>query len=252
MASPREHSLSYRVEHWRGTPDDIANLFGLIRQGLDKMSDDDDGVRGSINVEFANGSQRFDSAHDFSAAERQILGDTVTAITVRGHCDSEESAASVRFGYGGAEAAVTSTDEIWAQGLLAVVRRELDMQAQPPTQQGYDVPRDLLVSVGLATATTIGVSVAASIALKLPTEVWASLGAAIFLFWSVFTAVMVRDFTRRTKPFELVSVEQSKADRPHIPSWSHRVHAWITARPLLNLVLGFALGIATNKASDLL
>jgi hypothetical protein len=74
----------------------------------------------------------------------------------------------------------------------------------------------------------------------------------LWLAWAPLLLPSPDDLAINTAPFKLLEQDQPAAPPPKPPGWSQRVEGFIRARPILNLLVGFAFGVAANKASELL
>jgi len=248
-ASARIHEDEASVDYWWGT---LADVVHVLRRAGDAMHEKAAGanVAAHISVAYVNGSQGFDNIDDFTKAVETNAVDPAEVEHV--YFQAEPTAAgpdslTVSF-YGdlGVTVSARSTDEVWVEGVVAVLRDLLRRDEQPSRQPGYKRPG--WFEMGAAAVSVLAILVLAGIASSFDYGLGGWIIFALLLLGLLLVTwplVMERNETERFRVLA-APLSTSKTKEP----WSVKIDRFVRARPALNLLVGFALGVVTNKVSD--
>ena len=251
MNSVRTHEDSCNVAYWWGTMTDVMSVLRRAEHEIRQRHPSGD-IGERVTVDYFGGNQAFETVDDLARTADTIDPAEVKGIRANIRSPDRSDALTLSFGeWGGASVKVESPDLVWVQGIKSVLRTVLEEHRQPPTQPGRK-PLSVGQRLSIGAFVIFGVMMLAlpvilgysAIGYILHIVLWLA-GAPLFL-------PSPDDLAIDTAPFKLLEQDQPAAAPPKPPGWTHTVEGFIRARPILNLVVGFALGVAANKASELL
>jgi hypothetical protein len=249
------HEARCTVSPWRGTSERLVDLARRATELMTKSdSAQDQVIRFDATVSYPGGRQSF--------ANLQILQDRIGDIPLRQIASLKIEVTRLQTPHtitltadeAGVVCRCEGREEAFVYGCRDVLCAAADANRVPeykPEQEPikwWQPIGSLIPILGIGGAVYWGATSS-----YMGTITWALLG--MMMLGLLFVAAVPWESDRRIRnpPFELVTVEpQTEAEPTHRSGPVIRSQVWLRAHPLINLLLGVALGIAINKASELL